>query len=240
MYFLTYNRNEQQTDAILQTDSVDEPVEIATIGGGTRTQTWHFPSNSECLDCHNDANKGGLGLKSRFLNTDYDYSSHDPNGQVGNQLVTLSHLGILNESITDADTPNLITNKSIQDTNATLDEKARSYLDLNCAYCHRLDNSNRANFDLRYFNSLEATELLTAGILTPLGIDPNEKIVFTGDASKSILHHRMNSVDPNIMMPPIAKTIVDQPATDLIAAWINQLDANSINTKKWYSIRYSL
>ncbi|WP_299123086.1 PQQ-dependent sugar dehydrogenase [uncultured Winogradskyella sp.] len=230
MYFLTYNWNEQQTDAVLQTSSLDEPVDIATTTGGTRTQIWHFPSNSECIDCHNEANKGGLGLKSRYLNTDYDYSTHDPNGQIANQLVTLSHLGILNQSITDTDTPNLISNKSLQDSNATLDDKARSYLDLNCAYCHRHDNDNRANFDLRYFNSLEATELLTAGILSPLGIDPNEKIVYAGDASKSILHYRMNSVDPNVMMPPLAKSIIDQPAVDLIAAWINQLDANSVNT----------
>ncbi|WP_400078679.1 PQQ-dependent sugar dehydrogenase [Winogradskyella sp. R77965] len=229
MYFLTYNWNEQQTDAILQTTSVDEPVDITTTTGGTRTQMWHFPSNSECIDCHNEANKGGLGLKPRYLNTDYDYSTHDPNGQIGNQLVTLSHLGIINESITDADTPNLITNKSLQDPNATIDEKARSYLDLNCAYCHRHDSGNRANFDLRYFNSLEATELLTAGILTPLGIDPNEEIVYAGDASKSILYHRMNSLDQTIMMPPIAKSIIDQPAVDLIEAWINQLDANSTN-----------
>jgi uncharacterized repeat protein (TIGR03806 family) len=229
MYYLTYNWNEQQTDAILQTSSLQENVDIATTTGGTRTQTWHFPSNSECVDCHNTANKGGLGLKSRYLNTDYDYSTHDPNGQIANQLVTLSHLGILNQSITDSDTPNLISNKALQDPNASLDDKARSYLDLNCAYCHRHDNDNRANFDLRYFNSLEATELLTAGILSPLGIDPNEKILYPGDATKSILYHRMNSVDPNIMMPPLAKSIIDQPAVDLIEAWINQLDANSVN-----------
>ena len=230
MYFLTYNWNDEQTDAVLQDTSLDEPVDIATIGGGTRTQIWHFPSNSECVDCHNSANKGGLGLKTRYLNTDYDYSTHDANGSIANQLVTLSHLGILNTTITDSDTPNLVTNKAITDPNATIDEKARSYMDLNCAYCHRHDNSNRAEFDLRYFNSLEATELLTAGILSPLNIDPDEKIVYLGDAARSILYHRMNSVDPSIMMPPLSKSIIDQPAVDLIEAWINQLDVNSTNT----------
>ncbi|BAO77309.1 PQQ-dependent sugar dehydrogenase [Winogradskyella sp. PG-2] len=224
MYFLTYNWNEAQTDATLQVTSLDEPIEIAT-SSGTRTQTWHFPSNSDCKDCHNEANKGGLGLKTRYLNTDYTYSE---TGLTANQLVTLSHLGIIDETITDSDTVDLISNKSLDDTNASLDEKARSYLDLNCAYCHRHDNNNRANFDLRYFNSLEATELLTASILSPLGIDPNEKIIYTGDASKSILYHRMNSVDPSTMMPPISKTIVDQPAVNVIEQWINQLDPNFI------------
>ncbi len=220
MYFLTYNWNESQTDAVLQTASLDEPVDIIT-GIGTRTQTWHFPSNSECIACHNTANKGGLGLKTRYLNNDYTY---DETGITANQLVTLSHLGIIDETITDAVTSNLLSSKSIYDPAATLDEKARSYLDLNCAYCHRADNNNRASFDLRLVNSIEATELLSAGILTPLGI-PDEKILFPGDASKSILFHRMNSVDPTIMMPPLAKSIVDQDAVDLIEEWINQLEA---------------
>ncbi len=228
-YFLTYNWNDAQTDAVLQTTSLNESVSISTNNsGGTRTQTWHFPSHSECTTCHNDANKGVLGLKTRYLNTDYDYATHDAiNGQVANQLVTLSHLNILNQSISDTDTPNLVANKPMSDPAATLDERARSYLDLNCAYCHRLDNNNRTNFDLRVFNSLEATQLLNAGILNPLGIDPNEKIIFPGDASKSILYHKMNSVDQTIMMPPLAKLAIDQPAVDLIEDWINQLDTNT-------------
>ena len=220
-YFLTYNWNEAQTDATLEGYGLDETINIATTTGGTRTQTWHFPTNSECINCHNDANKGALGIRARYLNKDYTY---DETGITANQLVTLSHLGILDEVITDADTPAILTGKSIYDTNATLEEKARSYLDLNCAYCHRTETSNRANFDLRLINSLEATNLLNAGILSPLGI-PDEKIVYPGDASKSILFHRMNSVDPAIMMPPLAKSIIDQDAVDLIEDWINQLQA---------------
>ncbi|MFC0605631.1 PQQ-dependent sugar dehydrogenase [Winogradskyella pulchriflava] len=224
MYFLTYNWNDEETEAYLQASALNEPVDITTTSNGTRTQVWHFPSNSDCINCHNHANKGALGLKSRYLNTDYTY---EETSITANQLVTLSHLGILNKSITDADTEDIYTNKSLQDPNASLDEKARSYLDLNCAYCHRRDNSIRTSYDLRVYNNLEATELLTSGVLTPLGIAPDEKILFPGDASKSILYHRMNSVDMSIMMPPISKSIIDQPAVDLIEQWINQLDETS-------------
>ncbi len=219
-YFLTYNWNEDQTDAVLQGFELDETINITTTEGGTRTQTWHFPSNTECFICHNNATKGGLGLRTRYLNKNYTY---DETGITANQLVTLSHLGILDENITDADTQSFLTGKSIYDASATLDEKARSYLDLNCAYCHRPDTDNRAAFDLRLFNSLEATELLNAGILSPLGI-PDEKIVYPGDASKSILFHRMNTVNPGTMMPPIAKSIVDQDAVNIIEQWINELE----------------
>ncbi|WP_439152381.1 PQQ-dependent sugar dehydrogenase [Winogradskyella sp.] len=226
-YFLTYNWNDNQTDAVLQSVELDEIVDIATTDGGTRTQTWHFPSNTECIACHNSANKGAIGLKTRYLNKDFTY---DETNITANQLVTLSHLGIIDETITDDETSELLTYKSIYDTNATLDEKARSYMDLNCAYCHRPDTDNRAAFDLRMINNLAATGLLEAGVLTPLGI-PDEEIIYPGDASKSILFHRMNSVDQIIMMPPIAKTIIDQDAVDLIEDWIDQLDPpdNSLN-----------
>ncbi|WP_339614640.1 PQQ-dependent sugar dehydrogenase [uncultured Winogradskyella sp.] len=220
-YFLTYNWNEGQTDATLQSIELDEPIDITTTTGGIRTQTWHFPSNTECLTCHSDANKGSLGLRSRYLNKDYTYSE---TGITANQLVTLSHLGIIDEEIIDSDTPNILTSKSIYDANATLDEKARSYLDLNCAYCHRPESENRAAFDLRLFNSLEATNILNAGVLTTLGIT-DEEIIFPGNASKSILYHRMNSVDLTIMMPPLSKSIVDNDVVILIENWINQLEA---------------
>ncbi|WP_179353850.1 PQQ-dependent sugar dehydrogenase [Winogradskyella vidalii] len=230
-YYLTYNWNEAQTDAVLQEVGLDEPVTIATEGGGTRTQTWHFPSNTDCKTCHNNVVSGALGLKARYLNSDYDYTENGTT-TTANQLVTLSHLGILDETIVDTDTPNILTSKSIYDTNATLDEKARSYLDLNCAYCHRPETGNRANFDLRLFNSLEATNILNAGILSPLGNYADEKIIYPGDSLRSILYHRMNSIDPTVMMPTLSKNVIDQDAVDLIGLWIDQLEAptDTINT----------
>lgn len=223
-YYLTYNWNDAQTDAVLQTTSLNEPVTISTNNsGGTRTQMWHFPSNLECVSCHNEANNGNLGLKTRYLNTDYTYNT---TGLERNQLVTLSHLGILDQTITDADTEAIITNKRIDDSQASLEDRARSYLDLNCAYCHRLDNPLRTSFDLRYYNSLEATGILSTGILSPLEIDPDEKIIYPGDASKSILYHKINSVNQAIMMPPLSKLEIDEPGVALIEEWINQLDSD--------------
>ena len=218
-YFLTYNWNEAQTEATLQEVSLDEPVAITTTTGGTRYQDWHFPSNTECITCHKEVLNGTLGPRTRYLNKDYTY---DKTGLTANQLVTLSHLGILDQPIDDNDVGGFLTHKSIYDSNASLDDRARSYMDLNCAYCHRPGTGNRAEFDLRLINNLEETGLLTAGVLTPLGI-PGEEILVPGDASKSILYHRLASTDPNIMMPPLAKAVVDEDGVALIQEWINQL-----------------
>ncbi|MEP2238632.1 MAG: PKD domain-containing protein [Maribacter sp.] len=220
-YFVTYNWNEAQTDAVLQEDGLDEPVQVTLAGGGTRTDSWHFPNNGECVTCHNDISQGTLGARSRYLNSDYDYSAKG--GVVGNQLVTLSELGILDTEITDTDTPGILTHTSINDVNGTLDDKARSYLDLNCAYCHQEGTNNRGDFDLRLFKTLNQTGLLTAGVNEPLGITPDEKIVFAGDANKSVLWHRTNSIVPGEAMPPLAKNRVDEQGVILLQDWINSL-----------------
>ncbi|NKI32005.1 PKD domain-containing protein [Croceivirga thetidis] len=221
-YYLTYNWNEAQTDAVLQEIGLDETIDVTTVGGGTRQVTWHYPSNGECLSCHSPATKGTLGLRTRYLNSDYTY---DKTGVTGNQMETLSFLGIIEETITDADTPNFLTHTSIDDPTGSTEDKARSYLDLNCAYCHQPATGNRADFDLRLINSMAETGLLTAGINTPLGLAPDEEILFPGDASKSILYHRTNSTDPTIMMPPLAKNEIDVAGVALLEQWINEMDA---------------
>ncbi len=226
-YFVTYKWNEEQNDAVLLRSGLDESISITKANGNQSEQTWSYPSAIECISCHNSTNGGTLGTKSRYLNKDYTYSK---TGRTANQLVTLSHLGILNQNISDDDTNNILTSKSITDATASLDEKARSYLDLNCAYCHRSGTGNRGNFDLRLNLDILQTGILSATPYISLGI-PNEKIVDAGNVSTSILYHRMNSTEAAIKMPPIGKNKIDAKAVQLINEWINQLAPEDCDDK---------
>ena len=217
-YFATYKWNAGQTDAQLLASGLDENINVLDENGQSQIQTWHYPSESECLTCHNSSSGGTLGPRTRFLNKNITYQETSIDA---NQLVTLSSLGILDATITDAQTPSYLTAVEY-DSGASLDEKARSYLDLNCAYCHNPLTGNRAEFDLRLINTLEETGLLTAGFSTDLGIN-GAAIVVEGDASKSLLHYRLDSADPNIMMPPLSKNEIDTEGALLIEAWINSL-----------------
>jgi len=224
--FLSYRWNSAQTDAYLvnMTTGEERSIDIVKADGGTGTETWRYPSTNDCLNCHNESSQGTLGPRTRYLNSEYDYSTHINGGLIANQLVTLSHLGILDEQITDSDTQNYLTHTSIDDPNATLVDKARSYLDLNCAYCHLPSNGLRAEFDLRLFNSLEETRLLTAGIGEVVeGIGADQKILYPGNAEKSHIFYRVNSTDSGIMMPPIAKNKIDEKGVALLQEWIDQL-----------------
>jgi uncharacterized repeat protein (TIGR03806 family) len=218
-YFVTYKWNDAQTDAILLTSGLDETLNITMLDGSIESQVWTYPGRSDCITCHNESTGGTIGIRTRYLNENITYPETT---KTANQLVTLSHLGILDEVITDADTESLLTYKSLNDSNASLDEKARSYLDLNCAYCHQSGSGVRADFDLRMTLNLEETGLLNAGIYNSLNV-PNEKILAEGDPERSILYLRAKSIETGIAMPAIAKNKIDQEGVDLLKLWIEQL-----------------
>ncbi|OQD43090.1 hypothetical protein BUL40_08350 [Croceivirga radicis] len=221
-YFYTYRWNEAGTEAYLEQSGFDREIRITTKNGTTKTVNWHYPDNSECLTCHNSNSGGTLGTRTRYLNTTYDYSSKG--GEIGNQLVTLSALGILNEVIDDTKADTYLTHTSIDNPTASTADKARSYLDLNCAYCHQPGTGNRGDFDLQSFLDLNQTNLLQAGVNTPLNIANDEAILKSGQPNKSILFHRLNSLDENTMMPPLAKSQLDAKGLALIEKWITELD----------------
>lgn len=90
----TYVWNDAQTEAVLLTkEGADREIVIrdASAPGGTRKQTWHFPSRSECMACHTRAANFVLGLNEGQLNKSHDYGR----GVVENQLVHLERLGVL-------------------------------------------------------------------------------------------------------------------------------------------------
>ena len=225
VYGITYKWRADGSDADLLDDSLDEPLTINTPSG-PRTQVWHYPSRSECLTCHNDAVNGTLGLRTRYLNNDFTYPR---TGATANQLVTLSHLGFIPTSITDGQTANLPSNASQKDPSASLEKRARSYLDLNCSYCHRPGTDNRGIFDTRIQTPLYLSNLFSDNLNQSLNI-PGEKVIAPGDISKSVLYQRIHSVDPSIMMPPLAKSRIDTEGAALIAEWIESLDPNNLFT----------
>src|SRR5262249_22056634 len=99
--------------------------DLATI----RRQTWYFPSPYDCLSCHNQNAGTILGVNARQLNRDL------PGG--GNQLLKWQHLGMFPSGVTAdavATSPRLTP---MSDAHAPLMDRARSWLDVNCGYCHR-------------------------------------------------------------------------------------------------------
>jgi mono/diheme cytochrome c family protein len=69
----------EQTDALLLSKADTETITITNSSGGTSTQSWYFPSPTDCLTCHTSANGGVLGINTRQLNRTADSSNSASN-----------------------------------------------------------------------------------------------------------------------------------------------------------------
>ncbi len=214
-YGLTYKWNEAGTEAQLLRIGESEEYEILDELGVPSIQTWDFPSRDQCASCHNSNAQFVLGVKTHQMNKLHDYG----NGIVQNQIEHLSELGFLDRE--NIDTDGLPKAYAIDDADASLDDRVRSYLDSNCAACHRLGGIPDLEMDLRYTlpTNLHNT------ILKPtksMSSDPNRNIIEPGDHESSELWIRDNSTDEN-KMPPIARNVVDEPYVEALAEWIDGL-----------------
>ncbi len=219
-YGLTYKWNAEGTDAELIVNGEDIDYTVFEKNGQTRTQTWHFPGQSECLVCHTNASGGVLGPKTSQFNGDNFYTA---TGLFANQLETFDFLNIFDKNLDSEEIPKLITSRNIHDESASVEQRVRSYLDANCAGCHRPDGGPRSEFDLRLTTSLNDQKLIMAEVIENLGID-DAKVIFPGNPQKSILYTRTNQANTLDAMPPLAKSLVDEEAVMLIEQWINSLE----------------
>lgn len=227
VYGATYKWRADHSDAELVTSGVTEPIEIKTITG-TRTQNWFYPGRQDCLTCHTLQSGGVLGLNTRQLNGSFKY----PSGLADNQLHTLGHLGLFDEAFDDRKIYRYAKLANITNAAAALELRARSYLDANCAMCHR-PGAVGAFFDARFDTPLRKQNLLNGPVGNQLGI-AGAKVVVPGDPSKSILLRRASLVGEN-QMPPLGRNVVDETAVSLLSKWIATLHAFSANLPKGWS-----
>lgn len=185
-----------------------------------RLQPWYYPSRQDCVTCHTQQSTGVLGLKTRQLNKPMLY----PNGVTENQLLAWKNIDLFSNPPADPSVPTFDRLAHHTETTATLEKRARSYLDANCSSCHR-PNSARAFWDARFDTPLAEQGLLYGRVGNTLGI-PDAKVITPQDLSRSILYHRVNTVGPD-RMPPIARTQIDRAGTALLADWINSLTPNT-------------
>jgi putative heme-binding domain-containing protein len=211
----TYAWNETQTDAVRVRQGFDRQISVFEpfAEGGRRLQTWHFASPTECLLCHTTRGGTVYGFNPSQLDCDLDYARTRDN-----QLRTLAHIGLMAKTPRPAYPTIVDPYYSV----ATLEERARSYLHVNCAHCHRRGGGGTAAMDVQLQLPLAKTNLLdqrpTQGTF---GIHAAQ-VVTPGDPFSSVLFYRMAKTGRG-RMPYIGSSVVDEHGLRLMRSWITEL-----------------
>lgn len=214
---LPYLWNEEQTEAYLEITGRQIPVALVNTG----IIEYSVPNMLQCKSCHD---KNGqiipLGPSARQLN------KISPDGS-GNQLAQLINKGWLHGAPVKDAWPAMVP---WEDPSQPLAHRARAYLEVNCAHCHREGGPGKnSGLDL----TVKASDPLAMGIFkAPVaagkGSGGLKFDIVPGNPDESILVYRMESIDPAVMMPELGRSVVHSEGVALIREWVASLNRESL------------
>ena len=203
----SYVWNDEQTEGTL-VEGKGRDREFAIKGkDGPRKQTWHYPSRTECMVCHSRAANYVLGLQ-RIAD-----ERARPAGRAGAP-------GRFRAPLKAPDKYRKLVDP--YDPKADLTLRARSYLQSNCAHCHVEAGGGNAQINLEFNVDLKKMNLIDVKPQHDSFGIKDAKLIAPGSPERSILVHRMNCRGPG-QMPPLATSLVDREAVDLMREWIRSL-----------------
>ncbi len=205
---LPYVWNEDGTEAELK--RAGKRVEVSWIhtDGQPRTVSYAVPNSNQCKGCHDKAGAlTPIGPKARNLND-------------GAQLAAWQRAGILD--IAPHDAPKVPV---WNDAKASVDQRARAYLDVNCGHCHNpkgpantsglwLDWPQKADVNLGLGKRPTAAGRGSGNL---------DFAIAPGKPDQSYLITRMESLDPGIAMPELGRATVHTEGVALLKRWIAEM-----------------
>jgi mono/diheme cytochrome c family protein len=119
----------------------------------------------------------------------------------------------------------------LADESASVEQRVRSYLAVNCAQCHQPIGSMNSSFDGRIATPLSGARLLDHPLNNTQG-DTNNRVVRSGSLTQSMLLTRVATNGAG-RMPPLGSVVVDTQAVSLISRWITNDLPNSPTFAAW-------
>jgi hypothetical protein len=215
-----WRSDNSNADVVTNQAGETETITITQANGTTRTQNWLYPGPDQCLICHNDKAGMVLGIKTAQLNGDFGYKQSSGPDRVDNQLHTWNHLGMLTPTLDDTTSyPQYRKMAEINDANASLETRARSYIDSNCSHCHRPQGIG-PYYDMRF-----STPNLDTGLFTSttnfrgIGLVRDSR-----DSSRLYFRDSIRYAGPPSFqgpMPPLARDVPDQRVLNVYDQWVN-------------------
>jgi uncharacterized repeat protein (TIGR03806 family) len=186
--------------------------------GQSVTANYLVPDFNQCKQCHSsDGVMGLLGTKARNLN-------RASGGE--NQLARFSRLGWL----AGAPDPSLAPRLPVWNDPATgtVEERARAYLEVNCAHCHSDAGTARTTGLILWASETSASRYGVCKTPVAAGEATGgfQYDVVPGDPDHSIVAFRMAATRPQVAMPQISRSVVDKQGLELVRQWIAGLSGS--------------
>lgn len=214
---LPYIWNDEQTEAILEVAGGRKDISWIHSDGTTKTLSYSVPNVNQCKGCHvRNSRFSPIGPSARELNRDFEYAD----GKM-NELVKWREAGIL-EGLPE----NLSECPRVPDWNnpndGTTEQRARAYLDINCAHCHSPTgpaNTSSLLLDIHETNPMHLG-VYKSPVSAGRGSGSFLYSAVPGKPEESILVYRMRSTDPGVMMPELGRKLVHEEGVKVVEDWI--------------------
>jgi len=219
-----YVWNSEQTEAELRVAGARMDIPMQRSDGTEVMARYAVPNLNQCKGCHvRGRDIEPIGPKARNLNHDYAYEEGPQN-----QLLAWTAHGIL-EGLPSKDPDTLPRMPDWEDPKSgTLEDRARTYLDVNCAHCHREDGPAKTSGLMLTWDEQDPARwgIHKRPVAAGRGSGGFDFAIAPGKPDDSILLYRMNSAEPGIMMPELGRSLVHEEGVSLIRDWIAQMDAS--------------
>lgn len=221
---ISYVWNEAQTDAVLTRIGDAQALSLVDEDGAQQDFTYIVPDVNQCAGCHAPNNTSReikpLGLRARHINKSY---VHD--GVERNQITYLAGLNHLAVPDTGATIP---VNADWTDASISLEARARSYLDTNCAHCHNpVGPADTSGLDLTMTAEAgPALGVCKLPIAAGSGTGGRAHSIVPGDPDASIMLYRLETTKPGAMMPELGRALQHAEGVALIRQWIAAMDGD--------------
>jgi uncharacterized repeat protein (TIGR03806 family) len=216
---LPYVWNDEQTEATLRVAGTTREVSWTHLDGKERSIRYIVPNVNQCMGCHeNNKIMQPIGPTARSLNRSFAYAEG-----TDNQLAHWTRAGLLEGAPLAETAPRMpVWNDP---ATGTLEQRARAYLEMNCAHCHNPAGAARTSgLDLRMVQSDPAKSgVWKTPIAAGRGSGGRWYDIVPGKPDASILAYRMESTETGVLMPELGRRLVDAEGLALVRAWITSL-----------------
>jgi uncharacterized repeat protein (TIGR03806 family) len=209
-----YIWNSDETEAVYSPVGGREKIETISTEGKPLSINYGIPNQNQCKECHSQGKKFmPIGPAARNLNHD------GPSGV--NQIADWTSRGILTGAPANPPATPAVYG------DAPLADRARAWLDINCAHCHKANGgaSNSGLFLAWNENDPTGWGIRKRPTAAGKASGNNLFVIEPGHPEQSILVHRIESTEPGILMPELGRTVVDEKAIALIRDWIAEMPA---------------